>query len=236
MERSMPIFFDPLYLMLMGVGLLLSVGAQTWVTSATKRWEKVPTGRGLTGADVAAAILRARGVSGVRIEQVGGVLTDHYDPSSRTLRLSPANYAGRSVTAAGIAAHEVGHALQHHEGFALMSLRQHMVPVANIGTNIGVWMVVLGGIIGASGLAKIGVLLFGGFVLFTLITLPVELDASMRAREALRSMKLVNDREARGVNQVMMAAAGTYLAAAITAVMQLLYWAYRAGLLGGRDD
>lgn len=232
----MPIFFDPLYLLIMAVGLVLSLGAQGWVKAATARWDRVPIGRGLTGADVAAAILRARGVQGVTIEQVGGVLTDHYDPRSKTLRLSPSNFSGRSVTAAGIAAHEVGHALQHHDGYALMRLRQELVPVANIGTNIGVWMVIIGGFLGTAGLAKLGVLLFAGFVLFTLVTLPVEIDASLRARKALRTLKLVNERESRGVQQVLMAAAATYLAAAVTAILQLAYWALRAGMLGGSDD
>lgn len=228
--------FDPLYLAIMAVGLVLSLGAQAWVKAATSRWDRVPIGRGLTGADIAAAILRARGIEGVRIEQVGGYLSDHYDPSSRTLRLSPGNYSGRSVTAAGISAHEVGHAIQHHDGYVPMTIRQKMVPVANIGTNVGVWMVIIGAMIGATGLAQLGVFLFGAFVLFTLITLPVEIDASVRARKALLSLNIIDEREARGVSQVLTAAAATYLAAAVSAVLQLLYWAMRAGLLGGSDD
>lgn len=228
--------FDPLYLIVMGVGLVLSLGAQAWVKMATARWDKVPIGRGLTGADVAQAILKARGIHNVRIEQVGGYLSDHYDPSSRTLRLSPGNYSGRSVTAAGIAAHEVGHAIQHHDGYAPMALRQKMVPVANIGTNIGVWMVILGAMLGFTGLATLGVALFAGFVAFTLVTLPVEIDASRRAKAALLSTGLINAREAQGVSQVLTAAAATYLAAAVSAILQLLYWAMQAGLLGGRQD
>ena len=232
----MPLMFDPLYLIIMGVGLVLSLGAQAWVKAATARWDRVPIGRGLTGADVAQAILQARGIHNVRIEQVGGFLSDHYDPTSRTLRLSPGNYSGRSVTAAGIAAHEVGHAIQHHDGYALMSLRQKMVPVANIGTNLGVWMVILGAMLNISGLATLGVALFAGFVAFTVVTLPVEIDASRRARAALLSTRLINEQEARGVTQVLTAAAATYLAAAVSAILQLLYWAMRAGLIGGRDD
>ncbi len=229
-------YFDPLYMVIMGIGLVLSLGAQAWVKSATKRWEKVPIGRGMTGADVAAAILRERGITGVRIEQVGGYLSDHYDPSSRTLRLSPGNFAGRSVTAAGIAAHEVGHALQHHDGYLPMTIRQKMVPVASIGTNVGIWMVVIGAMIGMTGLAKIGVLLFGAFVAFTIVTLPVEIDASVRARKALLRTGIVTGKEAAGVSKVLTAAAATYLAAAVSAVLQLLYWAMRAGLIGGRRD
>ena len=228
--------FDPLYMLVMGLGLVLSLGAQAWVKSATSKWSRVPIGRGMTGADVAAAILRVRGIHNVTIEQVGGVLSDHYDPSTRTLRLSPANYSGRSVTAAGIAAHEVGHAVQHAEGYAPMALRQKMVPVANLGTNLGVWIVIAGMFTGIVGLAKLGVALFAGFVLFTLVTLPVEFDASFRARKALLETGIVSEHEARGVSAVLTAAAATYLAAAVSAILQLLYWAMRAGLLGGRDD
>ena len=228
--------FDPLYMLVMGLGLVLSLGAQAWVKAATAKWDRVPIGRGLTGADVAAAILRVRGIHDVTIEQVGGVLSDHYDPSSRTLRLSPANYSGRSITAAGIAAHEVGHAVQHAEGYAPMIIRQKMVPVANIGTNLGVWIVIAGMFTGITGLSQIGVVLFAGFVLFTLVTLPVEFDASFRARKALLETGIVTEQEARGVSAVLTAAAATYLAAAVSAILQLLYWAMRAGLLGGRDD
>ena len=228
--------FDPLYLLVMGLGLLLSLGAQAWVKASTRKWDRVPLSRGMTGRDIAAAILKVRGIHDVTIEQVGGVLSDHYDPTTRTLRLSPANYSGRSVTAAGIAAHEVGHAVQHAEGYAPMTLRQKMVPVANIGTNLGVWIVIAGMFTGIAGLAKVGVALFAGFVLFTIVTLPVEFDASFRARKALLETGIVNEREAMGVSAVLTAAAATYLAAAVSAILQLAYWAFRAGLIGGRDD
>lgn len=228
--------FDPLYMIIMAVGLVLSLGASAWVKLATSKWSKVPIGRGMTGADVAQAILNSRGLHGVRIEEVGGVLSDHYDPSSRTLRLSPDIFHGRSVTAAGIAAHEVGHAIQHADGYAPMALRQKMVPVANIGTNIGVFMVMIGAGIGAMGLAKLGVILFAAFVAFTVVTLPVEFDASLRARKILLTTGIVTREEAQGVSRVLTAAAATYLAAAVTAILQLLYWAMRAGMLGSRDD
>ena len=228
-------FFDPLYLLIMAIGLALSFGAKAWVTAATSRWDKVPLQGGMTGKDIAAAILRARGVRGVRIERVGGVLSDHYDPRTRTLRLSDGVYNGRSVTAAGIAAHEVGHAIQDADKYALMSLRQNLVPVARIGTSIGVYMVMLGAFISMT-VAKLGVLVFGGFVLFTVITLPVEIDASRRAKKLLLENNIVTGKEARGVSAVLTAAAATYLAAALQAILQLLYFALRAGLLGGRDD
>ena len=226
-------FIDPLYLVIMGIGLVLSLGAQFWVKRKVSRWGEVPTARGMSGADVARAILRAEGIGDVRVEQVAGFLSDHYSPGEKVLRLSPDNYEGQSVAAAGIAAHEVGHALQHHHGYWPMSLRQKMVPVANIGTNLGVIMVVAGAALGLTGLSTIGVLLFAGFVLFTLVTLPVEFDASLRARQVLLRHNLLSHREAEGVNEVLTAAAATYLAAAVTAILQLLYWLLRSGLLGG---
>ena len=222
--------------LVMVVGLGLSGLAQMWVKAAFARWSKVPLSRGMTGRDVAEAILRAEGVSGVTIEEVPGRLSDHYDPTSRTLRLSPENYRGNSIAAAGIAAHEVGHAIQHKENYWPMGIRQRMVPVANIGTNLGVILVMIGAVIGAAGLAQLGVFLFAGFVVFTLITLPVEFDASFRARKALVDGGIVTGQESAGVSRMLTAAAATYLAAAVTAILQLLYFALRAGLLGRSDD
>ncbi len=229
-------FFDPLYLVIIGVGFVLSLGAQAWVKHRVNKWIDVPVSRGMTGRDVAQAILNAEGIANVRIEQVPGFLSDHYDPSSRTLRLSPDIYSGRSVTAAGIAAHEVGHAIQDKQGYWAMGIRQKMVPVASIGTNLGVWIMVIGLIIGMTGLAKLGVILFAGFVAFTLITLPVEFDASARAKRALANYNILSARELGGVSEVLTAAAATYVAAAVTAILQLLYWLFRLGLLGGRRD
>jgi Zn-dependent membrane protease YugP len=229
-------FFDPLYLAVMGIGLLLSLGAQAWVMGAVKRWKQVPIGHGMAGADVARLILETEGIHDVRIEETPGTLSDHYDPRNKVLRLSPDHFRGASVAAAGIAAHEVGHAIQDKVGYGAMRLRQLMVPVANIGTNLGIIMVMIGLGIGATGLAKVGVLLFAGFVFFTLVTLPVEIDASRRAYAALSSSGVLTRQELGGVKQVLSAAAATYVAAALTAILQLLYFAYRAGLLGNRRD
>jgi Zn-dependent membrane protease YugP len=219
--------FDPLYLVVMIVSAVLSLGAQAWVTSAVHRAERIAIGAGMRGVDVAALILRARGIRGVRIEEVGGFLSDHYDPRDKVLRLSPKNFHGASVAAAGIAAHEVGHAIQDAEGYWPMRARQALVPVANIGTNLGVLLVVLGTALGALGLAKIGVVLFAGFVVFTLLTLPVEFDASARAKRALADARVFNADELAEVASVLRAAAATYLAAAATAVLQLLYFVLR---------
>ncbi len=227
--------FDPLYLIIIGVGFALSLGAQFWTKNRVKKWAEVATERGMSGRDVARAILQAEGINDVGIEQASGFLSDHYDPSSRTLRLSPDIFGGRSVTAAGIAAHEVGHAIQHKQGYLPMTLRQKMVPVANIGTNLGVWIMIIGLVIGVTSLAQIGVWLFGGFVAFTLVTLPVEFDASSRAKSALERHGLLSQREMNGVSQVLTAAAATYVAAAVAAILQLLYWLFRLGVIGGRD-
>jgi Zn-dependent membrane protease YugP len=226
-------FFDPLYLAVMGIGLLLSLGAQAWVMGSVRRWREVAMGRGMTGRDIAQLILQSEGIHDVQIEEVQGFLSDHYDPTHKVLRLSPDNYRGRSVAAAGISAHEVGHAIQDKVGYAPMRIRQKLVPVANIGTNLGVILIMIGIAIRAVGMAKIGVLLFGAFVLFTLVTLPVEIDASRRAYATLSRGGILARDELGGVRQVLTAAAATYLAAAVTAILQLLYFAYRAGLLGG---
>lgn len=229
-------FFDPLYLVIMGVGLVLSLGAQAWVKASVGKWKQVALRRGITGRDVAQAILDVEGIRDVRIEQVEGFLSDHYDPTHKVLRLSPDNYHGHSVAAAGIAAHEVGHAIQDKVGYGPMRIRQAVVPLANIGTNIGVWMVIIGAAVGLAGVAKLGVLLFAGFVAFTLVTLPVEIDASNRAKRALAAGGFLDRRESEGVNAVLTAAAATYVAAAVTAVLQLLYFMLRAGMLGGRSN
>lgn len=229
-------YFDPLYLTVILVGFALSGLASLWTRSAFKRFSKVPTGRGMTGAQVAAAILRAEGIRDVRIERVGGFLSDHYDPRGKVLRLSPDVHDGRSISSAGVAAHEVGHALQDAQGFFPMRIRQAMVPVANLGTNAGLWITVIGLMIGFTGMAYLGVALFAGFVVFTLVTLPVEFDASFRARRTLETHRLLDGPELSGVSTVLTAAAATYLAAAISAVLQLLYWLFRVGLLGGSDD
>lgn len=226
--------FDPLYLLVMVVSAVLSLGAQLWVRAAVHRYKQVATAHGMRGADVAALILESSGVRGVRIEESHGFLSDHYDPSSRTLRLSADNFHGQSVAAAGIAAHEVGHALQHAQGYWPMKARQTLVPLANIGTNVGVIMVIIGLMIGALGLAKIGVVLFAGFVAFTLLTLPVELDASARAKRALAASGVLDAQELDGVARVLRAAAATYVAAAATAILQLLYFVLR--VQGGRRE
>lgn len=221
------------YWIIIGIGALLSFGAKLWVESAFGRWSAIGTRRNMSGYDVAREILRVQGISDVRIERVDGFLSDHYDPSARVLRLSGHVYDGRSIAAAGVAAHEVGHALQHAQGYWPMRLRQKMVPAANIGTNLGLWLTMIGLLIGATGLASVGVALFAGFVVFTLVTLPVEFDASARAKRVLAAAGLLSADELQGVSRVLTAAAATYVAAAASAVLQLLYW---LSVLAGRRE
>jgi Zn-dependent membrane protease YugP len=226
-------FFDPLYLMLLGPAMLLALWAQFKVKRAYKRYSEVPTARGVTGAEVAREILRANGIADVPIEVADGFLSDHYDPRSRTLRLSSGVYHGRSVAAAGIAAHEVGHAIQHARAYGPLVLRNTLAPVAMLGSNLAMILLMVGLFLKAMGLVYLGIIAFSAAVVFTLITLPVEFDASRRAKELLPQLGLVSSGERDGVASVLNAAALTYVAAAISAVLQLVYFLIRAGLLGG---
>jgi hypothetical protein len=226
-------FFDPLYMLVMGVSLVVTLAAQAWVFSAVRSQSHVGLRSGMSGAEVAQMVLARAGLGGLRIEETHGWLGDHYDPTTRTLRLSTENFRGRSVAAAGIAAHEAGHALQHAQGYWAMGLRQRMVLPANIGTHLGVLLVMIGLMTGLLGLAKIGVIVFAAFVLFTIVTLPVEIDASARAKRALAQSGVLAPDELWGVSRVLRAAAATYVAAALAAVMQLLYFVLR---VRDRDD
>jgi len=217
-------FFDPRYLFYVGPGLVLALLASFYVKSTFRRFSQVSLRNGMSGADAAAAVLRSAGLPDLRIEEVGGFLSDHYDPSTHTLRLSPDVYRGRSISSAGVAAHEAGHAIQHAQGYALMGLRQALVLPANIGSQVGLYAVIFGTALHAFQLAWIGVALFAAVVLFQLVTLPVELDASRRAREQLVHVGAVGPDEAAGVRSVLNAAALTYLAGLVTAALQLLYF------------
>jgi Zn-dependent membrane protease YugP len=223
----MPIFFDPLYMIIMVVSLVLSLGAQAWVSAAVRSQSRVLLRSGLSGAEVARRVLERSGLTGLRIEETQGVLSDHYDPSVQTLRLSQGTYEGRTIAAAGIAAHEAGHAIQHANRYWPMTVRQRLVPAARLGTQLGMLFVVIGFAFNMLGLARIGVLVFGGFVLFTVVTLPVEIDASKRARVLLAETGVIAPEEMNGVAKVLRAAAATYVAATLTAILQLLFFVTR---------
>ncbi|MBK6767527.1 MAG: zinc metallopeptidase [Ardenticatenales bacterium] len=219
--------------------LALSLYAQWRVKSAYGRWSRVVNARGLNGAAVARAIMEARGLTHVGIESIQGVMTDHYDPRGKVIRLSESSVQP-SVAAMAIVAHELGHAEQDKVGDAMLNLRAALVPAANLGSGLAMWLLIGGfalqsmGSIGLGGLvAWTGVLMFSAAVLFTLVTLPVEFDASRRAKRTLGELGLVSGSDAQGVNAVLDAAALTYVAAAAGAVLQLLYW---VSLLTGRRD
>ncbi|MBU1699672.1 MAG: zinc metallopeptidase [Candidatus Eisenbacteria bacterium] len=231
------IYFDPLYFLFLAPALLLAVFAQMRVKSTFASMSRVATARGYTGANAAACILRAAGIHDVEIAQTKGWLSDHYDPAKKVLRLSPEVYTGRSVASVGIAAHEAGHALQHATGYAPLNLRSTLVPTASFGSWLAMPMIFIGIFMHMTMLTHLGILLFSALVLFQIITLPVEFNASSRAKEALITAGIVTGpEEAGGVSSVLNAAALTYVAATLTAILQLLYFMFRAGLIGGRND
>ena len=213
-------WYDPTYFLLIP-GLLLALYAQFKVSSTFNKWKQVPSRTGLSGARIARMILDANGAGDVRIERVAGSLTDHYDPRDNTLRLSDEVYASNSVAALGVAAHEAGHAIQDARDYAPLRIRSTMAPVANIGSMAAVPLFMLGLVFSWEPLLKIGILCFLFAVLFYVVTLPVEFNASSRAVAVLSSTYLPED-EVRGVKAVLSAAALTYVAAALQAILQLL--------------
>jgi len=215
--------------------LLLMLFAQARVRGAFTKYSQVPNQRGMSGAEVARAILDANGLSDVPVEMVQGELTDHYDPRERALRLSPPVYQGRSVAALGIAAHEAGHALQHKAGYVPLQIRSLLVPAASIGSNLG-WIMILAGIvIGLTQLAWLGIAFFAAGTLFALVTLPVEFNASNRALQMLTTMGIVDRTEYQQNREVLNAAALTYIAGFLAALMQLLYWLSIVSGMNRRD-
>jgi len=221
--------------MFMLPAFLLMMVVQWYVQSAYRKWSQVPTRSRLTGAEAAQRLISSGGLSGVQIEGVEGNLTDHYDPSKKILRLSRGVYSSNSVAALAIAAHELGHAMQDKEDYLPLRLRGAMVPAVNIGSYLGWILIVVGIVLQATQISWLGVVVFSGGAVFALATLPVELNASSRARELLLNSGMISgEDEQRGVNRVLNAAAMTYVAALITAVLQLLYWVSVVMGMGGR--
>ncbi len=232
---------DFLYILLSVPGILLGLWAQWRVKSTFSHYAQVGTSRGMTGAEVAASILRASNIGDVRIEPSQGFLSDHYSPGDKTLRLSPDVFGGRSISAAGVAAHEVGHAIQHAQRYPFLGLRSALVPVVQFASPFAMPVIVGGFILSSfvgSGIGSLvtllGIALFSMVVLFQLVTLPVEFDASRRALEAIEHGGILNPTEYAGAQAVLRAAAWTYVAAAVSSLLTLLYFLIRSGLLGGR--
>jgi Zn-dependent membrane protease YugP len=228
-------FFNTQYLMFMLPAMLLMMLVQWYVKSAYSRWSQVPTRSRVTGAEAAQRLIQAGGLYGVQIEGIAGNLTDNYDPRDKVLRLSRGVFASNSVAALAIAAHELGHAMQDKEDYFPLRLRSAIVPAVNIGSYLGWILIIIGILIQMTQLAWLGVLVFSGGAIFALATLPVELNASARARRLLSESGLIQgEDEMRGVNNVLNAAAMTYVAALVAAVMQLLYWVTVVLGMGGR--
>jgi Zn-dependent membrane protease YugP len=219
--------------------------AHLWVKSAYAKASKIAPRSGCTGAQAAKRIMQQNGIHDVSVEPVQGFLSDHYDPTRKVLRLSPDVYQGRSLAAVGIAAHETGHAIQDAQGYSPLVIRNAIVPMASIGSNLSMVMIIVGFWLGAATATELtfgrilmlaGIAFFALVVLFQIVNLPVEFNASSRARQLLLAGGIVTQDEDRQVANVLRAAAMTYVAATITAIVQLLYWLWRAGLLGGRRD
>ena len=225
-----------IYLLFLAPGILLAMWAQMRVHSAYAEASRYQPQSGLSGAEAAAAMLESANVDGVRIEPVQGFLSDHYVPGQRLLRLSPGVYAQRSLAAMGIAAHEAGHAIQDATRYPMLVVRNVMVPLAGFGSNAAWIIIMLGFAMQMLGLILIGIAAFSLTVIFQLVNLPVEFDASRRARIALVDGGLVTAEEDAVVAKVLNAAALTYVAGTLTSVLTLLYFLFRAGVLGGRDE
>ncbi len=236
-------YFDPTYLCFMVPAFLLMAATSWYVKSAYKKWSQVRAQSGLTGAQAAQRLIsnasyasaEGQGLRDVRIMGIGGNLTDHYDPRDKTLKLSPGVANTPSVAALAIAAHELGHAMQDSEGYLPLRIRSALVPAVNIGSNLGWILIIIGLIFQWVNLAWLGVIAFSAGAVFALATLPVEFNASSRARRMLAESGIVtSEQEQRGVSNVLNAAALTYVAGLVTAVLQLLYYVFLVGGLGGR--
>jgi len=228
------------YLLFFIPPMLLSMWASWKTKTAFKKYSEVPTATGLTGAQAASRLLERAGIQDVKVVSTSGYLSDHYNPMSKTLALSEPVYGSSSVAAVGVACHEAGHAIQHARKYAPLWLRSALVPTANIGSKLG-YFVMFGGLMLLSGGAAFGMkvfvtgaILFSAVLLFQIVTLPVEFDASARAKRLSVEHGVVLEQEQVGVNKVLNAAALTYVAAAVATLGTLLYYLMRAGLLGGR--
>jgi hypothetical protein len=228
--------FDPLYLMLALPGLALALLA-TWLTKSTfAKYARVAASSGLTGAEAAERLLVSQGIHGITIQEHQGFLSDHYDPRKLTLNLSPDVFRSRSLSAIGVACHEAGHAIQHAKLYAPLKLRTELVPITNFGSTFSYILFFAGMLFHLPVLVKVGVLFFLLTVVFAFITLPVEWDASRRAKALMVSAGIVTRQEQGYAASVLNAAFLTYVASAVTALLTLLYYLIRSGLLGGRRD
>ncbi len=237
------LWFDPVYLLFVALPLLLlSMLASAWVRSAYQQASRILNRRGITGAQAARMILDRAGLVDVPIEEHSGFLSDHYDPRERVVRLSPGVYREPSLAAVGIAAHEVGHALQHASNYLPLVIRNFAVPLASVGSNLGYFVIMIGLFMSFGGaptlnvFTMLGLAMIAAVAFFQIVNLPVEINASTRALRLLTDMGIVDYDELPTVRSVLTAAAFTYVAATAAAVLELLYWLWRLGLLSARDE
>ena len=228
--------FDPLYFVMLAPAMMLAGWAQWKVSSAFRHGSEIRASSGLTGAQAAQKIMEAEGIYNVAIEPVDGMLSDHYDPTHKVLRLSSQVYGSNSIAALGVAAHEAGHAIQDANRYTMLVLRNAIVPVASIGSNASMLLIFAGMIMQAGNLILLGVVAFSLGVIFQIVNLPLEFDASGRARNALLMTGMIRPEEDREVGRVLNAAAMTYVAGTISAIVTLLYYLIRLGLLGGSSS
>ena len=226
--------FDPMYLLFILPGLALSLWASFRTKSAFNKYSKVRSMNGYTGAQAARMLLDRAGLHDVKIGRSHGILSDHYNPMTRSLALSEPVFDSPSLAAIGVATHEAGHAIQHAEHYKPLWLRSLLVPTANIGSSIGYIVMLMGLMFASQGMVLIGAVLFGMVLLFQVVTLPVEFDASARAKQLVVAQGIISPTEREGVDKVLNAAALTYVAAAVSTLLTLLYFLMRSGLLGGR--
>ena len=226
--------FDPMYLLFILPGLALSLWASFRTKRAFNKYSKVRSMNGYTGAQAARMLLDRAGLQDVKIGRSHGVLSDHYNPMTRSLALSEPVFDSPSLAAIGVATHEAGHAIQHAEHYKPLWLRSLLVPTANIGSSVGYIVMLMGLMFASQGMVLIGAVLFGMVLLFQVVTLPVEFDASARAKQLVVAQGIISPTEREGVDKVLNAAALTYVAAAVSTLLTLLYFLLRSGLLGGR--
>jgi len=230
-------YFDPMYFLFLAPALVLSLWASASVKRNFTKFSRVPAASGLTGAEAAQRLLDREGLSNVAIERSKfGQLSDHYNPVSKSLHLSDAVYGSRSIAAIGVACHEAGHAIQHARAYKPMWLRSALVPTAKIGSNLGYLVMFAGLFLGSTKMVLVGAVLFSAVLLFQVVTLPVEFDASKRAKVLVGEYGIVTAHERQGIDKVRNAAAMTDVAAVVSTLMTLLYFLMRAGVLGGSRD
>lgn len=229
-------YFDPAYILFALPGLILAMFASFMTKNTFSRYSKVASAYGMTGAQAAQKMLSQAGISDVSIEETGGLLTDHYDPLAKKLRLSSSVFRSISLAAIGVACHEAGHALQHAKGYAPLYLRSALVPATNLSSWLSYIVITLGFLMHSQQFILIGAVIFSAAVLFSIITLPVEWDASRRAKLLMVKTGVVTQQEASSAGQVLNAAFLTYVAAAVSSLLTLLYYLMRAGIFSGRDD